>query len=317
MAMDSGRYEVGNDEVGLRLDRFLADHRPDHSRSKWSRWIRDGLVLIDGLPAHPSARLALGSVVTYELPVARDERLEAEAIPLTLIFEDRDVLVLDKPAGLVVHPGSGVDRGTLAAGLLHFDPKLAGVGGPARAGIVHRLDVGTSGVMVIARSDSAHRNLSAQFRDREVTKVYQAIVWGRPRERSGEIEAPIGRDPRRRVKMAVGGSAARPAKSRYTVVEEVPGFARVDVEIFTGRTHQIRVHLEHLGYPIVGDKLYGGDRSRGIQDAIRRNTVKLFDRPALHAHRLAFDHPRSGKRMTFEVAMPEEMQALWRILRGE
>ncbi len=301
---------------GLRLDRFCALRHPEVSRSRLTALIREGRVTLDGQAARPSETVRAGARVEIAFPPAVDSSLVPEPIALAVLHEDEDLLVLDKPAGLVVHPGSGVRAGTLAAALLHRDPAVAGVGGAERSGLVHRLDRGTSGLMVVARHDAAHRALAAQFHARTVEKVYDAIVWGRPREREGEIDLGVGRDPKNRVRMRAGVAGGRAARSVYRVIEEVPGFAWLEVRILTGRTHQVRVHLAALGHPIVGDATYGGERSASVGDARRRGAVRGIGRPALHARRLAFDHPRTGERMAFEAPWPDDLRTLWSALGG-
>ena len=310
------RHLVTDGQSGMRLDRLCAELHPEHSRSRLASLIRDRRVVVDGLPARPGERVSAGQSVELTIPPRVDTRIEAEPIPLAVIHEDDDILVIDKAAGMVVHPGAGVTRGTLAAALLHHHPEVAGVGGEGRGGLVHRLDRGTTGVMVVARHDAAHRALSGQFRQRTVAKRYDAVVWGRPRHSEGEIDAPIGRDPRHRLKMSTRAPRARAARSRYQVVAEVPGFALVEVTIETGRTHQIRVHMATLGYPLVGDLAYAGDRTRGLVDPARRQLIRSFARPALHARALALDHPGTGRRVTFEAPWPDDLAQLWRGLGG-
>lgn len=311
------RHPVDPADEGARLDRFLARLHPERSRTQLAELCKQGRVTVDGAPARPSTLLRSGARVEITLPPLESDRLEPEPIPLAILHEDEHVLVLDKPADLVVHPGAGVQGGTLAAALLHHDPSLAGVGGDGRSGIVHRLDRGTSGLMVVAKTDPAHRALSRQFHDRAVEKVYDAIVWGRPAEAEGEIDRPIGRHPTQRWKMATGVVHGREALSRYRVVEEVPGFARIAVRILTGRTHQVRVHMAAIGYPIVGDITYAGDRSRSLVDPRIRKAVRDLKRPSLHARRLVFDHPATGERMAFAVRWPADLQAMWQALGGQ
>lgn len=317
MAGEDHTHRVDEEEAGVRLDRFLAAHHPERSRSQLASLVKQGLVRVDGRQAKPSEKLAAGAEISVHLPEVVEHVLVPEPIPLEIIHDDNDLIVLDKPAGIVVHPGAGVREGTLAAALLHYDARLGGVGGQGRCGLVHRLDQGTSGLLVIARHDEAHRALSAQFHDRKVEKVYDAIVWGRPKEPEGEIDRPIGRDPRNRVKMSTRAPRGRAALSRYRVVEEVQGFARLAVRIFTGRTHQVRVHLTAIGHPLVGDTTYGGDRSRSLIDPRKRQAVRKLDRPALHARRLVFTHPRSGERMAFVSSWPEDLLVLWEALGGK
>ena len=310
----SGRpvvHSVTEDDDGLRLDRFCAVRHPDVSRSRLAELIRNGLVLLDGNAARPSERVRAGNVVAVTIPPLADERLQPEALPLSILFEDDAVLVLDKPAGVVVHPGAGVRTGTLAAALLHYAPDLAGVGGEGRAGLVHRLDRGTSGLIVVARTAAAHRGLQSQFRARSVEKVYHAIVWGRPRLARAEIDLPVGRDPRRRARMSTRSPRGREAHSAFEVLSTAPGFALLAVRIATGRTHQVRVHLSAIGHPIVGDAEYGGLRANSVLEPRRRKVVRLVGRPLLHAVRLAFDHPRTGRRVVCQTPWPQDMREFW------
>ncbi|UCF68870.1 MAG: RluA family pseudouridine synthase [Acidobacteriota bacterium] len=300
----------------MRLDRFCAARHPERSRSQLARLIREGLVLLDGAAARPSVPLSPGSVVTVTLPPPADERVHPAPLPLDVLYEDEHFLVINKPAGLVVHPGAGVRGPTLAAALLHRDARLAGVGGAGRCGLVHRLDRGTSVLLLVARHPAAHEKLAAQFRARRVDKLYHAIVWGRPGEAAGSIELPVGRDPRSRVKMSTRSARARRAESHYRVLEEVPGFALVAVKIVTGRTHQVRVHLSALGHPIVGDRTYAGDRTRSVLDPLKRKALRTLDRPALHARKLRFEHPATGASMSFIAPWPEQLTLVWRALGG-
>lgn len=311
-------HEVGPDDAGMRLDRFCAVRHPERSRTQLAKLIKDGLVLVDGVPAKPGLVVEAGWSIEIVLPPEADAptRVAAEAIPVAIVFEDDDLLLVEKPAGLVVHPGAGVRTGTLVAALLHHRPQLAGVGGEGRAGIVHRLDRGTSGLLLVAKSSAMHRALQDLFRARSVQKHYRAFVWGRPREESGTIDLPIGRDPRVRVRMSARAINAREALTAWRVLEEAPGFASLDVRIHTGRTHQIRVHLQAIGHPIVGDETYGGDRARSIADVRLRKAVRAFARPALHAERLAFDHPRTGEALAFTSPLPADMTALWSAIRA-
>ncbi len=317
MSEDKHLFELTEDEAGVRIDRVLAARLPEHSRSRLSGLIKGGEVLVDGQPVRPSEAFEAGARVELTVPQKMvDERVEPEAIPLAIIHEDDSVIVLDKPAGMVVHPGAGVRDGTLVSALLHHAPELAGVGGSGRSGLVHRLDRGTTGLLVVAKTERAHRELQGQFQARTIDKVYDAIVWGRPRESEGEIELPIARDPSNRTKMTTRAPGGRHAHSRYRVNEEVPGFAWVAVKILTGRTHQVRVHLLALGHPLVGDVTYAGDRARSVVDPQKRKAIRQMTRPALHARRLAFTHPESGQRMSFVSNWPEDLLTLWSALGG-
>jgi 23S rRNA pseudouridine1911/1915/1917 synthase len=310
------RHEVSAEDAELRLDRFCALRHPEHSRMRLTEWIRAGLVTVDGKPAKPSDLVRTGAHVELRIPALTDQRVEPEAIELSIVYQDDQLLVIDKPRGLVVHPGAGVQRGTLVAALLHLDPNIAGVGGEGRSGLVHRLDRGTTGLMVVARNATAHRLLQQQFQARTVEKRYDAIVQGRLRRPTGTIELPVGRDPRQRIKMSTRSPRARAASSTYRVVREIPGFSWVEVQIHTGRTHQVRVHLAALGHPLVGDTLYGAGRPVQIADTARRAEIERFGRPALHARRLCFDHPVTSERCCFEAPWPSDLTTLWATLEG-
>lgn len=286
---------------GVRLDRFLADAVPSVSRSRWQTLLRDGWVRVDGAPARANQRTKVGAVVTWALPAAASAEPAAEDIPLVILYEDDAVLVCDKPAGLVVHPAAGNADGTLLNALLFHDPGLARLD---RAGLVHRLDKDTSGVLVVARTSAAQAELQRQFKARETTKEYVAIVQGVP-PLEGRIENQLGRHPVQRKKMAVLEEGGRRAVSNYRVEEDFGHAALVRVRIETGRTHQIRVHLAHLGFPVVGDAVYGGRRRGGA----------VAPRQMLHAQRLAFTHPCNGKKLSFTAPLPDDMQSLLAELR--
>lgn len=280
-----------------RLDRFLAEHAPDLSRAAAARLIKGHLALVNGKPARPSDRVAAGDVIDYEVPEAYAAEAAGEAIPLEVVYEDEDLAVIDKPAGMVVHPAPGHHSGTLVHALLGRGGAWSAAGGPARPGIVHRLDRGTSGLIVVARSDASHRALSAQLSDRTLSRTYLAIVRGRVRDEAGELEGPIGRHPKDRKRMAVV-AGGRFARTRYEVAGRRGSHTLLRCELDTGRTHQIRVHLSALGHPIAGDVEYGG-REPGVE------------RPMLHAWRLRLRHPRTRQEMSFEVAPPADFEAYW------
>ncbi len=306
---------VAEEGAGARLDRHLAQIL-DEPRNRIQRWIGDGRVAVNGRRAKPSLVLRPGDQVELEAPEEPiDSPLEAEDGELDVLFEDDDLVVLRKPAGLAVHPGAGRTSGTLAHRLLGRYPETAAVGGPGRPGIVHRLDQGTTGVMVVARSDRAYRRLAAAFAERQVGKTYLAITYAAPRPPCGSIDLPVGRHPQDRKKMAVR-KTGRPALTRYRTCREAGGLAWLEIDLLTGRTHQIRVHLKAVGHPLVGDPVYGEARWRALPGKVRR-PLRLFPRPALHAWRLAFVHPGSGEPVAFEAAVPEDMGELWRRVTGE
>jgi 23S rRNA pseudouridine1911/1915/1917 synthase len=253
-----------------------------------------------------------GDRVGVDLPAPVAAALAAEALPLEILYQDRDIAVLDKPAGMVVHPGAGHASGTLVNALLHHIQDLSGVGGELRPGIVHRLDRGTSGVMVVAKHDAAHQELARQFQDREVEKEYIALVWGVV-QAGRRIDAAIGRDPKNRQKMSARSRRAREAVTRITRAHHLPGLTLCQVAIHTGRTHQIRVHLSAIGHPVVGDALYGGVHRR-VQGDIR--AVQRLERPFLHAARLVFTHPGDRRRMEIIAPLPEDLQRVLDDLPG-
>lgn len=299
------RVVVEPEHDGLRLDHFLTSLMPDLSRSQVQRLIREGHV--SGTKAvRASAAVHPGQAYTIEVPEPTAALPQAEALPLHLVHEDVDLVVLDKPAGMVVHPAAGHDSGTLVNALLHHIKDLTGIGGELRPGIVHRLDRGTSGLMVVAKNDRAHAELSRQFRDREVEKEYIALVWGVVHA-GRRIDEPIGRDPGNRQKMSTRARRAREAVTRVTFARHFKGVSLLKVAIATGRTHQIRVHLNAIGHPIVGDAVYGGVHRR-VPGNLR--AVQRLERPFLHAARLSFTHPADGKRVEFESPLAADLQGV-------
>ncbi len=300
---------------GLRLDVWLARSLPDLSRARIQALIADGHVLLDGRSVRASCRVHAGQSVQLEIPPALPARPGPEDIPLAVVYEDAHLLVVDKPAGLVVHPGAGRPTGTLVNALLHRVRDLSGIGGELRPGIVHRLDRGTSGLLVVAKDDETHRGLARQFAGRTVEKVYEAVVLGVPKPARGAVEAAIGRDPVHRKRRSVRAPRGRPARTTYEVAEGLDGAARLRVRIHTGRTHQVRVHLASIGHPLVGDQLYGGRRSAACVSLAAREAVQRFPRPALHAALLAFTHPVTGAALRLESPLPADMLELLAALR--
>ncbi|HTI37266.1 MAG TPA: RluA family pseudouridine synthase [Vicinamibacterales bacterium] len=291
---------------GVRLDAFLAASLAGCSRSQIQRFIKDGLVSGPSGPLRPSTPVRIGQAFTIDIPEPQAATATAENIPLNIVFEDADVLVVDKAAGMVVHPAAGHANGTMVNALLHHVDDLSGVGGELRPGIVHRLDRGTSGLMVVAKNDGAHHELARQFQDREVEKEYIALVWGVV-QAGRRIDEPIGRDPKDRQKMSTRARRSRSAVTRITGAEHLKGVSLLRVVIATGRTHQIRVHLNAIGHSIVGDKTYGGVH-RHVPGDLR--PVQRLERPFLHAARLAFTHPGDGRRLEFESPLPGDLQAV-------
>ena len=298
---------VEPEHEGLRLDHFLTSMLPGQSRSQVQRLIKDERVKsISGAAVRASTQVHAGERYLVDFPAVKPAVLQPEALPLRIVFEDPDVVVLDKPAGMVVHPAAGHEGGTLVNALLHHIKDLSGVGGEARPGIVHRLDRGTSGLMVVAKNDRAHQELARQFHDREVEKEYTALVWGTVHA-GKRIDAPIGRDPNDRQKMSTRARRARSAVTRVTFARHFKGVSFIKVAIATGRTHQIRVHLSAIGHPIVGDVTYGGVHRRVAANV---RAVLRLERPFLHAGRLCFTHPADGRRVEFDSPLPPDLEAV-------
>jgi 23S rRNA pseudouridine1911/1915/1917 synthase len=295
LAADELRLEASAGDRGKRLDQFLHERLPQYSRSRLQDWIEQGRVLVDGSPQKRSYLLK-GAERTHVQPgELAPLGATPEDLPIQVLYEDADVIAINKPAGMVVHTGAGRHSGTLVNALLHRFGKLSSVGGDLRPGIVHRLDRFTSGVILVARNDAAHRNLAAQFASRQVEKIYVALVHGRVKDQQGRIDTPIARDPVRRVRMTARLAQGRQASTSYQVLKRFEGFTFLEVKIGTGRTHQIRVHLASIGHPVVGDKLYGAPASD-------------LGRYFLHARQIAFTSPGTGQRITLSAPLPEELE---------
>ena len=303
---------IGEAQAGLRLDRALAELLPDLSRERIKALIVEGQIVSGGRSLNPSMKVAVGQdySITLPAPVALDA--VAQDIPLDIVHEDADLIVVDKPAGLVVHPAAGNLDGTLVNALLHHcDGQLSGIGGVARPGIVHRIDKDTSGLLVVAKSDKAHEGLARQFKDHSIDRLYAAIVYGIPAPGSGTVDAWIGRSDADRKKMAVHREGrGKHAVTHYRVMERLRGAAMVECRLETGRTHQVRVHMAHLGHPLIGDPVYGRDR-KGFKSILE---TLGFKRQALHAKSLGFIHPVTDERLMFQSALPADMQELLSLL---
>ncbi|MGA2325808.1 MAG: RluA family pseudouridine synthase [Bryobacteraceae bacterium] len=292
---------VSSSDTGKRLDVFLQERLAEYSRSRLQQWIKAGRVRVNGAAERPSYRLRGGEAVEVEPAELPPLRAVPEEIPLRILYQDQDVIAVDKPAGMVVHAGAGVRTGTLVNALLHHFGSLSQLGGELRPGIVHRLDRYTSGVLLVARSDAAHRKLAQQFAARRVEKVYLALVHGNVKGEQGRIEKPISRDPVRRVRMTARRAEGRAAITEYRVLRRLGGFTLLEVGIKTGRTHQIRAHLASLGHPVAGDRLYGAPAKVAGRPPLER----FF----LHAHRIRFEQPSTGVPVTVESPLPAELEA--------
>ncbi len=299
---------AGPSDSGKRLDSFLHERLPEYSRSRLQSWIKQNLVQINAAPVRSSYMLRPGDTVTVTTVGLPPLQAEPEELPLKILYQDDDVVVVDKPAGMVVHAGAGHSHGTLVNALLHHFGTLSGINGDLRPGIVHRLDRETSGVMVIARTDLAHQSLAAQFQSRKVEKVYLTLVHGLLKPPQGRVTTPIARDPVRRTRMTTKLLSGRSALTEYKTLELFERFSYLEVRIGTGRTHQIRVHLASLHHPVVGDRLYGAPAS-----PLDLTDPKRF---FLHAHRLAFDSPSMGRRITIQSPLAPELATLLETLRG-
>ena len=312
---DTGRIRAkaitGKEQAGKRLDQAAAELFGTHSRARLQKWIRGGELLVDGRAQKPTFRVSGGETLVIDAEREYSEDVRPENIALDVVFADEDIVVLAKPAGLVVHPAAGNPDGTLQNALLHFDPRLAAL---PRAGIVHRLDKDTSGIMVVARSERAHTSLVRQLQSREMSRIYRAVALGELIS-GGKVDAPIGRHPVDRKRMAVVASG-RPAVSHYRILERFSGVTCLEVSLETGRTHQIRVHMTHIGHPLVGDPVYGRStrRRRGMPDALYE-LLRSFPRQALHAARIELVHPGSGETVAFSAPLPPDLEGLLTELR--
>lgn len=298
--------------AGRRFDQVLAELFPEFSRSRLTEWVKTGAARLDERQVKPRQSVHGGELITLQVKAETQTHAEPENIALNVLYQDDSVIVLDKPAGLVVHPGAGNPSGTLVNGLLNFDPSLAEL---PRAGIVHRLDKDTSGVMVVARTLRAHADLVEQLSGREVQRHYLALVAG-PMIAGGTVDAPIGRHPRDRIRMAVVGSG-RPAVTHYRVSERFRAHTLVECRLETGRTHQIRVHMAHIRHPIIGDPIYSRLTQPKGASAELLEVLRSFKRQALHARHLAFRHPATGEPVTADAAIPADMQALLAVVRAD
>jgi 23S rRNA pseudouridine1911/1915/1917 synthase len=308
-------FTVPEEDAGTRLDAFLTSRIEGWSRARLQRLIEDGDVLVNGRAAKASYKLRANDEIEAELTALPTTSFLPEDIPIDVVYEDDDLIVVNKTAGIVVHPGAGAKTGTLANALAFHFKNLSTAGGVARPGIVHRLDKDTSGLLVAAKTEQAHENLADQFRAREVFKSYVALVHGQVEKDRGEIDEPIARDPRHRTRMAIvrGG---RSALSIYRVRERFDRFTLIDVELKTGRTHQIRVHLAWIKHPVVGDETYGSGRDNTVADPKMRSHIAKLGRQFLHAEKLGFSHPRSGERLNFTLPLPTELQKLLDTIRS-
>ena len=307
------------ERAGDRLDRYVAG-RLSLSRTRVQALLKVGRILLDGCPARKSRRVETGQQIEVRIPPPEALAVEAEEIPLDVLFEDECLLVVNKSAGMVVHPGPGHGTGTLVNALLAHATDLSGIGGRLRPGIVHRLDKDTSGLMVVAKNDAAHRTLSEGLRRREIRRLYQAAAWGHLSASPVRVDAPVGRDPANRQRMAVT-EGGRHAVTHLRRLERWPGAELLEIALETGRTHQIRVHLAHIGHPVVSDPVYGAGWERGMGGGVRRWARQLrgcVPRQFLHAWRLSFRHPLSGETLRFEAPLPEDLSscAEWARSRG-
>ena len=294
-------FTVTSMDGRLRLDRFLVRHAPEFSRARIQSFIRNGFVKLNEAAPRPSDTVRMGDRVMLVEPPVKLLDLQAEAIALSVLFEDNDLIVINKPAGISVHPGAGRNSGTLVNALLAHCRNLSGIGGKQRPGIVHRLDKGTSGCLLVAKNDAAHLDLSRQFAARTVEKIYLALVAGKLRRNSGSINAAIGRHRVHRTKMAIAREGGREARTDFQVIRSGVAATLLKCCLHSGRTHQIRVHLQHIGHPILGDREYGARTGN-------------LPRPMLHAWKLAFDHPRTKARMHFEANVPTDFESAMREL---
>ncbi|UCF30424.1 MAG: RluA family pseudouridine synthase [bacterium] len=314
--MERQTFQVQEEDSRTRLDIFLSHQCPQLTRSRIKKLVASGDVLVNGSRAKAGQFLSIGDVVELSIPEPERSPLEPEEIAIDILYEDSSILVLDKPPHMVVHPSFGHAGGTLVNALLHHCRDLSGIGGVTRPGIVHRLDKGTSGVMVVAKNDSAHLSLARQFKDHTIRRTYVAAVRGVLADERGTIDRPVGRHPRDRKRIAVVERGRR-AVTEFEVVARRGGLTLVELRPGTGRTHQLRVHLSSTGHPVLGDVAYGGGvRSLSTGDRDLLVILRSLKRPALHAKKLGFDHPVTGQHMSFEARPPEDLEGLFSWIRG-
>lgn len=306
----TNQIKVPPDFTGKRADTAISDLLPSITRVQIKRLIESSDILIDNLPVKPSKKLLGGEIVTITYSEPEPIDVVPENLDVEIVYEDDDIAVVNKPAGMSVHPGAGIKSGTLVNALLYQCKNLSGIGGKIRPGIVHRLDKDTSGIMVVAKNDRSHNNLVDQFKSRDVKKKYVAIITGIFKEKSGEIALPLGRHRINRVKFSSDSTSTKAALTKWTLVSQFSGASLVNAEPYTGRTHQIRVHFAESGHPILGDKLYG----RKISDQLINDLSKKLNRQALHAFSLSFKHPGSNKNLCFEAPIPPDMTEVIKVL---
>ena len=305
---DSGLiWSVNSAGAGFRVDKVVAEKLPDFSRNSVQRLILEGAVKVNGEPVRRSLILKEGDRVEVYFPPPQESTLIPQSLPVKFIYEDQDMLVVDKPRGMVVHPGPGHSSGTLVNALLYYCRDLSGIGGELRPGIVHRLDKDTSGLLVVAKNDSSHRELSRQLQEKQMDREYLVLVWGKPKSRQFTVSAPIARHPKNRKKMTVI-STGKEAVTHFRVLSFLPSCSLLRAALETGRTHQVRVHLAYTGFAVVGDLLYGGHRKE--LDKIK------WEGQALHSRRINLMHPQTGRAMTFTSPLPKEFRFLLKYLRG-
>jgi 23S rRNA pseudouridine1911/1915/1917 synthase len=310
-------FTVPSGHESMRLDLFVSSQLEGETRASVQRLIEVGNVLVDGNPVRSSLKLKGGEEVTVTIPEPAAAEPKPESIPLEVLYEDHDLIVINKPAGMVVHPGPGNSSGTLVNALLAHCTDLSGIGGELRPGIVHRLDKGTSGVLVAAKNDRAHQGLSAQFHVHSVKRIYQALVFGNPPEDGGKIEGIIGRHPTERLRQSGKARNGKHAVTRWRAKERYGRITLMELRLETGRTHQIRVHLTEAGFPLLGDPLYpDGGRVNNLADPRLKKMITSLGRQALHARTLGFIHPATGEYSEFSTPLPDDLQALCDYLAG-
>lgn len=308
---ESVSLTVADTAEGERLDAYVAERLPELSRTRVAQLIGEGAIRLNGQGARKSERVSPGDVVQVEVPQPEPSEIEPEDIPLDIVYEDRDLLVVNKPAGLVVHPAPGHRSGTLVNALLHHVEDLSGIGGVKRPGIVHRLDKDTSGLLIVAKHDRAHRRLAGALKKRDIHRLYLVASWGHLETDRITVDAPVGRSHRERKRMVVT-ETGRSAVTHFRRLERWEAADLLEAKLETGRTHQIRVHLSHIGHPVIGDRQYGGGGARGISGTAHgwaRELERRVPRQFLHAYRLELDHPRTGERLELEAPLPDPLAA--------